>query len=107
LALLDQASPPAIERDADHVDRAGAPLAIHVNNPLYKIMGKRSRIVTGMAPKRGPGRPADSAEFTEVIMIRAPTGTRARLAGAIEAPERVADVIRLAIERELARRSRR
>lgn len=80
-----------------------APLDRAVNIRYTKKMDERSRIVTAASPqKRGRGRPND---YPEVIMIRAPAGTRARLtAVAAASGERQADVIRAAIAREIARR---
>jgi len=65
-------------------------------------MSDRSRNVT--VPKRGRGRPND---YPEVIMIRAPAGTRARLEMARVEPEKSADVIRAALANEFKRRQRR
>jgi hypothetical protein len=82
-----------------------AALAHPVNIRYTKYMEKRSRIVTAdPATKRRPGRPND---YPEVIMIRAPEGTRKRLQAVVGDRERQADVIREALEREITRRMRR
>lgn len=66
-------------------------------------MVKRSRIIT-IEPKRGRGRP--SLGDTAAMTLRLPGNLPAEIDALLEDREARADFIRIAIEREIARRRR-
>ena len=53
--------------------------------------------------QRGRGRPND---YPDIILVRAPAGTREAIQNSLKEGERAADLVRIAIASELKRRRR-
>jgi hypothetical protein len=79
-------------------------LTAAVNICITNIMTQRSQDIT--APKRGRGRPA-SGGGDPVITMRMPADLIERARSVLTDKETISDLVRAAVQREIARRERK